>query len=51
MVSNKIVQPAELFLKVETAISELQVPELTEKIKNFHQMTCKQAKNVVAAYI
>ena len=35
MVSNTIIQPAELFLKVETVISELQVPELTDQIKNF----------------
>ena len=51
MVSNTIIQPAELFLKVETAMSELQVPELTDQIKKFHQLTCKQARNVVAAYI
>ena len=51
MVSNTIIQPAALFLKVETAISELQVPELTDQIKNFHQLTCQQARNVVAAYI
>ena len=51
MVSDTIIQPAKLFLKVESEISELQVPELTSQIKNFHKMTCKQARNIVAAYI
>ena len=51
VVSNANIQPAELFLKVESAISELQVPELTDQIKTFYKMICKQARNIVAAYI
>ena len=49
--TNTIIQPAELFLKVEKLISELQIPELIDHIKTFHQLKCKSAKNLVAAYI
>ena len=51
LVSNTIIQPAELFLKVEKLISELRIPELIDHIKNVHQLKCKRAKNLVAAYI
>ena len=51
MVSNTIVHPTQLFMTLESTISELQVPELVNQIKTFHQMKCKHAKNVVAAYI
>ena len=36
---------------LEGAINELTIPDLTDQIKIFHQMKCKQARNVVAAYI
>ena len=51
MVSNTIVHLTQIFLTLESAISELQVPELVNQIKTFHQMKCKHAKNIVAAYI
>ena len=50
-VLNSIVHPAELFLMVEKAISELNIPEMKEQIQTFHQVKCRQAKNVIASYI
>ena len=38
-------------MTLEGAINELTIPDLTDQIKIFHQMKCKQARNVVAAYI
>ena len=50
-VSNSIVHPAEIFLMIEKAIFALNIPEMKEQIQHFHQVKCRQAKNVIAAYI
>ena len=50
-VSNSIIHPAEIFIKVEKAILALNIPEIEEHIKNFHQVKCSQVKNVIASYI
>ena len=36
LVSNTIIQPAELFLKVEKLIYELRIPELVDPIKTYN---------------
>ena len=50
-VSNSIVHPAEIFLMIEKAIFALNIPEMKEQIQTFHQVKCRQAKNVIASYI
>ena len=50
-VRNSIVHPAEIFLLIEQVILAVNVPEITSKIKDFHQMHCSQAKNISASSI
>ena len=50
-VRNSLVRPAEIFIEIEQVILALDVQTITNKIKKFHQMTCKQAKNILASSI
>ena len=50
-VSNSIIHPAEIFLLIEQAILALNIPEMTEQIQNFHQVECRQARNILASSI
>ena len=44
MVTNTLLHPDEIFL-------ELQIPEVNDHIKTFHQLICPQAKKIIAAKI
>ena len=51
MVTNTLVHPDEIFLIIEKAMLELQILEVNDHIKRFHQLTCPQAKKIIAAKI
>ena len=50
-VSYSILHPAEIFILIEQAILALNIPEMTEQIQNFHQVECRQARNILASSI
>ena len=51
LATNTLLHPDSIFLGMEKAILELKHPEINEHIATFHQLTCPQAKKIVASTI
>ena len=50
-VSNTVIHPADLFLRIEKAIFELKIPGPEDHIRTFQTVKCRQVRNVIAFYI